>query len=139
MSIAPVQSFPPLRSEPSSNPGVPSSTLQAHSASAVAAGTATPDSGTTPKQEKLVAKNSPSTGELPEDVVEVHQDPDRGDQVIIQYLDQAKDVILQVPSQQELDVQRGIATEFQQAAQLRASERTVAARSEGEKAHGNQL
>jgi hypothetical protein len=76
---------------------------------------------------------------LPEDVVEVHQDPESKGQVIIQYLDQAKDVILQVPSQQELDVQRGIATEFQQAAKLRVSERTVAARSEGEKAHGNQL
>jgi hypothetical protein len=139
MSIAPIQGFPALRNEPSSNPGVPSSALQAHPASAVAEGTATPVSGTTPKQEKSVAKNSPSTGELPEDVVEVHQDPDRGDQVIIQYLDQSKDVILQVPSQQELDVQRGIAAEFEQAAKLRVSERTVAARSEGEKAHGNQL
>jgi hypothetical protein len=138
MSIASIQGFPQLRSEPSLNPSVPASALQARPTPAVAE-PATPVSGTTPKQDTRITKSAVATNELPEDVVEVHQDPESKDQVIIQYLDQAKDVILQVPSQQELDVQRGIATEFQQAAKLRASERTVAAQTEGEKAHGNQL
>jgi hypothetical protein len=63
------------------------------------------------------------------------------DQVIVQYLDQAKDVVLQVPSKQELSVERGIAQEFQPAAKLGASEGTAAAgsRSKGEKTHGNKL
>jgi hypothetical protein len=136
MSIASIQGFPQLRSEPSLNPSAPASALQAHPTPTEPA---TPVSGTTPKQDTRITKSAVATNELPEDVVEVHQDPESKDQVIIQYLDQAKDVILQVPSQQELDVQRGIATEFQQAAKLRASERTVAAQTEGEKAHGNQL
>jgi hypothetical protein len=67
----------------------------------------------------------------------VHQDPETKDRVIIQYLDQAKNVVLQVPSNQELGVERGIAEEFQQAAKLRASADTAASGSEGEKTHGD--
>ena len=63
------------------------------------------------------------------------------DQIIIQYLDQAKDVILQVPSNQELNVERAIAQEFQQVAKLHANATTAAATaaagSEGEKNHGD--
>ena len=66
-------------------------------------------SGTLSKAESSAAKVVPTIYELPEDVVEVHQDPDIKDQVIIQYLDKAKNVVLQVPSNQELDVERGIA------------------------------
>jgi hypothetical protein len=73
---------------------------------------------------------------LPQDVVEVHQDPEIKDQIIIQYLDKAKNLVLQVPSSQELDVERGIAQDFQQAAKVRATEKTAAA-SEGETSHGD--
>ena len=75
--------------------------------------------------------------ESPPDVVELHQDPEIRDQVIIQYLDKARNVILQVPSNEELMVERGISQEFQQAAKLRVTERTPAAASEGEKTHGD--
>lgn len=55
---------------------------------------AQPVSGTLPKQESSVAKNVASTYELPQDEVEVHQYPETKDQIIIQYLDQAKNVVL---------------------------------------------
>lgn len=52
----------------------------------------------------------------------MHQDPDIRDQLIVQYVNKAKEVVLQVPSSQELAVQRGIAQDFQHAAKRRASE-----------------
>ncbi|HKN71133.1 MAG TPA: hypothetical protein VJX30_08890 [Terriglobales bacterium] len=69
----------------------------------------------------------------------MHRDPEVKDQIIIQYLDQARNVILQVPSSQELSVERGISKDSAEAAKLRASEAAAAAGSEGEKTHGNQL
>lgn len=138
MSITPVAGVPPVRSEPSGNPSVGSSQSLAVSKSNPAKAPV-PVSGTLSKGEPSVAKKVPSTYELPQDVVEVHQDPEIKDQVIIQYLDQAKDVILQVPSQQELNLERGIAQDFEHSAKLRVSEGTAAAASEGEKLHGNKL
>ena len=138
MSIALVESFPPVRSE-SSNPSVRSGNREARPASGVAKAATESVSGTPSKEESSIKKNVPLTQELPQDVVEVHQDPESKGQIIIQYLDQAKDVVLQVPSQQELSVERGIARESQQAAKLRASESAAAARNEGEKTHGNKL
>ena len=96
-----------------------------------------PVSGALPKQKTTVAKKVPVTYELPEDVVEVHQDPEVKDQIIIQYLDHAKNVILQVPSDQELSVERGIAKETQEAAKQRAGKATAAAGSEGGETHGD--
>jgi len=96
-----------------------------------------PVSGALPKQKTTVAKKVPVTYELPEDVVEVHQDPEVKDQIIIQYLDHAKNVILQVPSDQELSVERGIAEETQEAAKQRARKATAAAGSEGGETHGD--
>jgi phage baseplate assembly protein W len=137
MSIAPVESFPPQRSE-QLNTNVGSSHSQSNFGSDVAAALPQPVSGAGSKQENSIAKNVPSTYELPQDVVEVHQDPEIKDQVIIQYLDQSKNLVLQVPSNQELGVERGIAQEFRQAAKLRATE-SAAAASGGGKNHGDQL
>jgi len=66
-----------------------------------------------------------------------HQDPETKDQIIIQYLEQAKDVVRQVPSNPELSVEHTIAQEIQPAAKLRASANRTAAGSEGEKFHGD--
>jgi hypothetical protein len=137
MSIAPVSSVPTASSELTNNASVRSSPTQANPASEVANETAQAVSGTLSKQNSSAARNVSSTYELPQDVVEVHQDPDIKNQIIIQYLDQANDVVLQVPSNQELSVERGIAQEFQQAAKLRESEGTAASGREGEKTHGD--
>ena len=58
----------------------------------------------------------------------MHQDPEAKDQIIIQYLEQAKDVVRQVPSNQELSVEHGIAQEIQPVAKLRASANKEASR-----------
>jgi hypothetical protein len=137
MSIAPVSSFPPDRSEPSANPNVGSGHSETSPTSGAAEKATSPIPGTLPEQESSVAKNVSAAYELPEDVVEVHQDPEIKNQVIIQYLDKAKDVVLQVPSNQELGVERGIAQEFQQAVKLRESDSTAATVGEGEKTHGD--
>jgi len=137
MSIAPVQSFPPEINEQPENADVRSNKAQTRPAATVAETVAQSVSGTPPKQESSGAKSTPVTYELPEDVVEVHEDPEIKDQVIIEYLDQSKNVVLQVPSNQELSVERGIAQEFQQAAKLRESQGTAAATSEGVKNHGD--
>jgi hypothetical protein len=91
------------------------------------------------KQENFVAKTSPATDELPQDVVEVHQDPEVKGQIIIGVSGQGQERFLQVPSSEELTVDRGIAQEFQQAAKLRQGASTAAAGNEGEKTHGDQL
>jgi hypothetical protein len=74
-----------------------------------------------PKQETSVAKNAPFKLRNAGGAVEVHQDPEAKDQIIIQYLEQAKDVVRQVPSNQKRSAEHGIAQEFHPAAKLRAS------------------
>jgi|SRR5271154_4551794 len=137
MSIAPVTSFPSAPSEHSEDAGVRSGT-QARLAPELANEAVQSASGTLPKQQASAAKKISSTYDLPQDVVEVHQDPQIKDQIIVQYLDRSKNVILQVPSSGELSVQHGIAAESQQAAKLRGSE-TAEAESAGERTHGNKL
>ncbi|MGA2980886.1 MAG: hypothetical protein ABSD76_14950 [Terriglobales bacterium] len=138
MSIGPIQSFPPAESMQAVNPSVGSSRAEPRPDSGTAAEKAAqPVSGTLPKQETSIAKNVPSTYELPADVVEVHQDPETKNQIIIQYLDKGRNVVLQVPSNQELSVERGISQDFQQAAKLRASADTATANDEGGKTHGD--
>jgi hypothetical protein len=139
MNIAPVKGSPLAKTEQAANERVRSGSAQAGSKSVSAEAAIQPVSGALPKQKNTVAKNVPVTYELPEDVVEMHQDPEIKDQIIIQYLDQSKNVILQVPSSEELSVERGIAQESQTAAKLRAIEAAAAAGSEGDKTHGNQL
>lgn len=147
MSIAPVEGFTPPRNEQSRSAPPANASANARPSRSparpkpVSAEEVTLSaSGTLSKQEIAVEKNVAAPRELPEDVVEVHQDPEIKDQIIIQYLDPAKDVVLQVPSNQELNVERGIVRDAQQAAKLRANERAAAAASaasEGEKAHGD--
>ena len=137
MSIAPVSSFSPDRSEPSEVSRAGSDQSQPRPAPGAVEGIPPPVSESLPKREDPVVESVPSAYELPQDVVEVHQDPEIKNQVIIQYLDQARDVVLQVPSNQELGVERGIAEEFQEAAKLQATESAAASTNEGEKIHGD--
>jgi hypothetical protein len=129
MSIGPIQSFPPAK--------VAQASEQAGPEPGVLEATGQSGSGTLPEQETSPAKSVPTTYELPEDVVEVHLDPEIRNQEIVQYLDQSKNVIFQVPSSEELSVEHGIAQDFEAAAKLRASADTAANVSEGEKTHGD--
>ncbi len=136
MSIAPVQSFPPARVEQADKASGRASQSPARPVSKVVEEPEQPVSATLPKQEKAAVKNASSTYQLAEDVVEVHEDPETKGQ-IIEYLDKAKNVVEQVPSSEELSVERGIAQELQQAAKLGSSANTEAAASEGGKTHGD--
>lgn len=139
MSIAPVKPSPTVVSEPPENTSVHKGT-QAAPTPEVDKETTQSVSGTSPKQETSAAKKVTPTYTWPQDVVEVHQDPDIKDQIIVQYLDKSKNVILQVPSSGELTVEHGIEQESQQAAKLHASAETAAeASSEAGKDHGNKL
>jgi hypothetical protein len=107
MSIGPMESFPPAKSAQAANPSAGSGRAEAQAELGSAAEEAAqPVSGTLPKRESSDAKNVSPSYELPQDVVEVHEDPEIKDQIIIQYLDKAKNVVLQVPSAEELDVER---------------------------------
>jgi hypothetical protein len=134
MSIAPVEGFPPPGNELSGSHQLANPQTRVQSAATEAS---QPLSDALPKPEGSAQKHVSSTYELLPDVVEVHQDPDIRGQIIVQYLDQAHNVILQVPSNQELNVEHGIAQEFQQEAKLRATVATAHPGSEGEKTYGN--
>jgi hypothetical protein len=134
MSIAPVEGFPRPGNELSGSHQLADPQTRVQSATAEAS---QPLSDAPPKPERSAQKHVSSTYELLPDVVEVHQDPDIKGQIIVQYLDQAHNVILQVPSNQELNVEHGIAQEFQQEAKLRATVATAHPGSEGEKTYGN--
>ncbi|MGA8539426.1 MAG: hypothetical protein WB566_07990 [Terriglobales bacterium] len=135
MSIAPVLSFPPPKSEQTENANVRHNQSAAQVAPSAAEEPAHPVSVTLPKQENSTTKNAPSSYEPPEDVVEVHQDPDIKNQVIVEYLDKGKNVVFQVPSSEELGVERGIAQDVEEAAKLRASE--IPAAGSEERNHGD--
>jgi len=137
MSIDPAEGIPAAVVTQTARSNAGSRHTEARPESGAPEGTIQHVSGRLSKQENSVAKKVPPHYELPEDVVEVHQDPEIKSQIIVDYSDKAKNVVLQVPSNEELDVERGIAQEMQQAAKLRASGGTAAAGGEGGKTHGD--
>lgn len=92
---------------------------------------------TVPQQEDADSRNSPKADEIPEDVVEVHEDSQVKNQLIVEYMDRAHNVILQVPSDEELAVERGIAQELEQAAKLRSSAPAASTPTKGDPDHGD--
>jgi len=122
MTIRPIQSFPPAQSDAAADASVRGDHTETRPESGVAVVVAQPVSGSLPKQNSSVAPRVPITYQLPQDVVEMHQDSEVKDQIIVDYLDQSKNLVLQVPSSEELSVERGIAQELQQAARSRATQ-----------------
>jgi hypothetical protein len=120
MSIAPVISFPPTPQPDSASAGTNQTQAQTRTTDTAQTQSSTV-SGASQKQPDPLSKTATQNYELPQDVVELHQDPDIKDQIIFQFLDQSKNLILQVPSNEELNVERGIVQEFQQEAKLRAA------------------
>ena len=94
-----------------------------------------PNSGARPKQEVPNASTSSQLAEMPEDEVQVQQDSQTNGRIVIRYLDQAGDLILQVPSSQVLGLARAIDQALQQQAQARTKNGTEGG--EGGNAHGH--
>ncbi|MBZ5679073.1 MAG: flagellar protein FlaG [Acidobacteriia bacterium] len=93
--------------------------------------------GTPSKQENPVPRNAPAARELPEDEVQVQRDPQIGNMIIIKYVDGSSgQLILQVPSEQVVNVARGIYEDLQQ--QTRSQSAKSANRvNEGGESHGH--
>jgi len=109
MNIGRLKAFRRQRAQ-AVNPSVSASRAEAHPESGSAAEGAA-SLFREPCQNKKIPsrKMCPQPTELPKDVVEVHQDPGAKDQIIIRYLDKGKDAVLQMPSNEELSVERAIA------------------------------
>jgi hypothetical protein len=92
-----------------------------------------PDSGTSPKQEARSVQSAAVSTELPEDEVQVQRETG-GDEIVVRYVDHAGNLVLQVPSKQVLDVDRGISQDLEKQAQAR--EVREAHPGQGERTHG---
>ena len=118
MSINPVQGIGPADAEllVEKNPKAAPRPSTPDCAAAVRS-----DLGTRPKQETPDSPKSPAPAELPQDEVRVQHDSETNGTIVIEYMDHAGHVILQVPSSQVLGVARAIEEDFRQAAKDRAN------------------
>ena len=73
-----------------------------------------PISGTVSRQEAPGANAAPTVTQQPEDEVELQRDSELENQLIVRYVDKAGNLVLQVPAEQLLNVERAIAQEFRQ-------------------------
>jgi hypothetical protein len=74
-----------------------------------------PSSGYGPTQEAPVQKDVSPASQLPEDEVQLQRDSGLQNELIVRYVDKTGNLILQVPAEQLLNLERAIAAEFQQA------------------------
>lgn len=74
---------------------------------------ATTKSGSDPIPEPPSAQRSPSALELPQDEVQVQRDSQADDQIVVRYMDDKGNLILQVPSEQVLSVAHAIGQDLQ--------------------------
>lgn len=134
MSIA-VNSFLPVHNN--LNTSAESERITAGSANATQQ--QLPTSGAFQTPQSSDTKVAPVNYIPPQDVVEVHQSPDVKGQIVVEYLDKAKNVVLQVPSAAELDFESAVAQEFQRAQKEQAGGSAAPGYATGVKSDGNQL
>jgi hypothetical protein len=79
-----------------------------------------PDSGTPPDAEPARASNVSSLSEVPKDEVEVQRDSQNNGEIVVRYMDHAGNLILQMPSEQVLNVTRSIDEDLERERQSRA-------------------
>jgi hypothetical protein len=95
-----------------------------------------PGPGKVPEREpSLPSKVSPPT-EMPQDEVQVLRDAETNEEVAIKYLDRSGHVILQVPSEQLLEIARTIHQSLQQM-EVRGGGSPAASGSEKGTSHGH--
>jgi S-adenosylmethionine hydrolase len=102
MSINPVQNIEPATSFASHNsPG-------AQSPTPAPARKVQADSGTLPDPEPGESQNVPSLSEVPKDEVEVQRDSQNNGEIVVRYVDHSGNLILQMPTEQVLNMTRAI-------------------------------
>ena len=132
MSINPVQGMGPAAEETLAEANL--RRAQAAS-SAPAAISAQPGSGRLPEQSAPKPQTISFATEMPQDEVEVQRDSEANDEIVIKYMDQSGNVILQVPSSQVLGMVRAIDQDFQREERVRTNASETG--SEGDKTHGH--
>ncbi|HUA16183.1 MAG TPA: hypothetical protein VMG31_12875 [Verrucomicrobiae bacterium] len=128
MSINPVQSVTSTLAESGAGASQP-----ARRAAAAASTKPQPDPGTSPNRELSTAQRAAPAAEIPQDEVEVQRDSATNGEIVIRYLDQRGNLILQVPSSEVLGVTRGIDQALEQSKRAQAAESGVTPRSKGGK------
>jgi hypothetical protein len=92
-------------------------------------------SGNDPIPEPPPTRRSLSSSELPQDEVEVQRDSQADDQIVVRYMDDKGNLILQVPSQQVLSVAHAIGQDLQR--EQKARTEAAAPESHGGKPDGH--
>jgi hypothetical protein len=96
-----------------------------------------PDLGSPPEEETASTQNIPSLSEMPKDEVEVQRDGQTNGEIVVRYMDHAGNLILQVPSEQVLNVSRGIDQDLEREQEVRAKSEGTVEGDEGGKSDGH--
>jgi hypothetical protein len=81
---------------------------------------AQPDSGTAPDAKPTSSPNVSSLAEMPEDEVEVQRDSQNNGEIVVRYVDHSGNLILQMPTEQVLNMTRAIEEGLEREQQSRA-------------------
>jgi hypothetical protein len=131
MSINPVQNIEPAPSFVTHNsPG-------AQSPTPAPPRKVQPDSGTLPDPEPGESQTVSSLPEAAEDEVQVQRDSQNNGEIVVRYVDHAGNLILQVPTEQVLNVTRSIEADLERAQQSRAKVQGTVEGHQGGKSDGH--
>jgi uncharacterized FlaG/YvyC family protein len=83
-------------------------TAHSHAQGNASGGSAEPITEREPKPEATPVPKDSLPAELPQDEVEVQRDMQSGGEIVVRYIDSSGDLILQVPTEQVLEVARAI-------------------------------
>jgi len=84
-----------------------------------------PDAGTSPEAEAASSAKVSSLAEMPKDEVEVQRDNQTNGEIVVRYMDHAGSLILQVPSEQILNLTRSIDRDLEREQEVRAKAETA--------------
>jgi hypothetical protein len=96
-----------------------------------------PTSEPDPKQEANTSPNNNLVSQLPQDEVELQRDSQADGAIVVRYMDHAGNLILQVPSEQVLNVTQSIDQDLKREEEVRAKAETAALAYEGGKTDGH--
>jgi uncharacterized FlaG/YvyC family protein len=138
MSIGPVQSAGSAGAERPAQNNSPAAQSETASASSPISGRSAANEEPALEPSSRSAARSNESAELSPDEVQLQRSSQDEDQIVIKYVVSATgSVILQVPSNQVLDVGRGIQQEFARQAKSEENAETVRAASSGGKTYGD--
>ncbi|HUO13798.1 MAG TPA: hypothetical protein VMX38_02335 [Verrucomicrobiae bacterium] len=130
MSINPVQPVPSV-AERNESAGQPNDKRSAPAVSARS------NPGTAPKINESPASSVTPSSEIPQDEVEVQRDSQVHGEIVVRYVDQSGNVVLQMPSEQVLGVARAINEDLQREQKVHSAAQATEESHEGGKGDGH--